>query len=265
MSHRYPHHARHDPHPRSGWSAREATRPASGERDPQSEGGERQAELDSPGGEQRPVSQQPAHDDGEGDGRGEDPMRTDGSLVSPCLRGRRPTTARRRTRTRGHHPASWCRRSRRRTPWFPAGGPFARSAGWLSLTAGGLFLVAQAVTATFDQATPGADPRWRPSPTWRVRREAVFPPGASPQEPACSVDETGAHGYRSFARAPASRPERGRRAAVARRPVRRAPTIGSTRTAHSVVLGIVSSAVGTLLGGVAVVTVGVVWLALMNA
>ena len=30
--------------------------------------------------------------------------------------------------------------------------PFARSAGWLSLTAGALFLVAQAVMATFDQA-----------------------------------------------------------------------------------------------------------------
>jgi hypothetical protein len=29
--------------------------------------------------------------------------------------------------------------------------PFARSAGWLSLTAGGLFLVAQAVMTTFDQ------------------------------------------------------------------------------------------------------------------
>jgi hypothetical protein len=41
--------------------------------------------------------------------------------------------------------------------------------------------------------------------------------------------------------------------------------IRSTRTAHSVVVGIVSSAVGTLLGGVAVVTVGVAWLALLNA
>jgi len=29
--------------------------------------------------------------------------------------------------------------------------PFTRSAGWLSLTAGALFLIAQAVMATFDQ------------------------------------------------------------------------------------------------------------------